>query len=119
MTLVDVDPSRVDEFLAAQAELSALDKEAGTPWRSIGRTAIFGETYRFVITTPLVNFAGFDRDRSAEPGRAAVIGRLFFGEAPDAWTLVGALVIFGATLYPAHAEVREARALRPSYSRPP
>ncbi len=76
MTLVDVDPSRVDEFLAAQAELSALDKEAGTPWRSIGRTAIFGETYRFVITTPLVNFAGFDRDRSAEPGRAAVIGRI-------------------------------------------
>jgi hypothetical protein len=76
MTLVDVDPSRVDEFLAAQAELSALDKEAGTPWRSVGRTAVFGDTYRFVITSPLDNFAGFDRTRAAEPGRAAIISRI-------------------------------------------
>ena len=45
---------------------------------------------------------------------AAVIGRLFFGEAPDAWTWVGALVIFGATLYTAHAEARAARASGPS-----
>ncbi|HJO68155.1 MAG TPA: DMT family transporter [Rhodospirillales bacterium] len=40
---------------------------------------------------------------------AAVIGRLFFGEAPDTLTWVGAVVIFGATVFTAHAEARGAR----------
>ena len=76
MTLVGVDPGRVDEFVAAQRELSALDGEAGVPWRSVSRTAVFGDTYRFVVMTPLANFARFDGDADADPARAAVISRI-------------------------------------------
>ena len=76
MTIVHVDPARVDEFLAAQREISALDEEAGAPWRSVGRTAVFGDTYRFVITAPLANFAGLDRAGDDDPARAAAVGRI-------------------------------------------
>ena len=75
MTIVHVEPSRVDEFLAAQREISALDEEAGVPWRSVGRTAVFGDTYRFVITSPLANFAQLDR-ADDDDGRAGVISRI-------------------------------------------
>ena len=76
MTIVGVDPGRVDEFLAAQRELSALDKEAGVPWRNVSRTAVFGDTYRFVVMTPLANFARFDRAAEVDAARGAVISRI-------------------------------------------
>ena len=76
MTIVHVAPDRVDEFLAAQREISALEQEAGTPWRSVGRTAVFGDTYRFVITTPLANFARLDRADDAEGARATIVSRI-------------------------------------------
>ena len=76
MTIVGVDPGRVDEFVAAQRELSALDGEAGVPWRSVSRTAVFGDTYRFMVTSPLANFARYDRAPDAEVGRAAIISRI-------------------------------------------
>ncbi len=75
MTVVAVDPGRVDEFLAAQGELSELDEAAGVPWRSVARTAIFGETYQFVITSPLESFASLERTRD-DPQRAGVIARI-------------------------------------------
>ena len=76
MTIVHVAPDRVDEFLAAQREISALEKEAGTEWRSVARTAVFGDTYRFVITTPLANFARLDRADDAEGARATIVNRI-------------------------------------------
>lgn len=76
MTVVGVDPGRVDEFLAAQRELSSLDEEAGVPWRSVSRTAVFGDTYRFVVMTPLADFARYDRAAGADPARAAIINRI-------------------------------------------
>ena len=76
MTIVGVDPGRVDEFLAAQRELSVLDGEAGVPWRSVSRTAVFGDTYRFILMTPLADFARYDRAGDADPARAAVISRI-------------------------------------------
>ncbi len=76
MTIVQVDPGRVDEFLAAQREISALEKDAGTPWRSVGRTAVFGDTYRFVITTPLANFARLDRAVDDDGARAGIVSRI-------------------------------------------
>ncbi len=76
MTLVGVDPGQVDEFLAAQRELASLEKEAGVPWRSVARTAVFGDTYRFVITTPLVQFARLDRPGSSDPARASIENRI-------------------------------------------
>ena len=76
MTIVGVDPGRVDEFVAAQRELSALDGEAGVPWRSVSRTAVFGDTYRFIVMSPLENFARFDGAAGADAARAAIIGRI-------------------------------------------
>ncbi|MCY4635762.1 MAG: hypothetical protein OXG04_14870 [Acidobacteria bacterium] len=76
MTVVGVDPGRVDEFLAAQRDLSALDREAGVPWRNVSRTAVFGDTYRFVVISPLDDFARFDRAAAVDPARAGIIGRI-------------------------------------------
>ena len=76
MTLIGVDPGQVDEFLAAQRELAALEKEAGVPWRSVSRTAGFGDAYRFVIMTPLAQFARLDRPGSPDPARASVESRI-------------------------------------------
>ena len=72
---VQVDPARVGEFLAAQREISALDEEAGVPWRSVQRTAVFGDTYRFVITTPLASFAQLDRTGD-QRARAGIVSRI-------------------------------------------
>ena len=76
MTIVHVAPDRVDEFLAAQREISALEKEAGTEWRSVARTAVFGDTYRFVITSPLANFARLDRAGDEDGARATIVSRI-------------------------------------------
>jgi drug/metabolite transporter (DMT)-like permease len=43
---------------------------------------------------------------------AAAFGFLLFGEEPDTWTWVGAVIIFLATLYTAHREARAIRNLR-------
>lgn len=40
---------------------------------------------------------------------AALIGFVVFGELPDAWTWVGAAIIFGSALYIAHREMALAR----------
>ena len=76
MTLAGVHPDQVDEFLAAQREMAALEKKAGVPWRSVSRTAVFGDTYRFVIMTPLAQFARLDRPGRPDPARASVESRI-------------------------------------------
>ena len=76
MTVVQVEPTSVDEFLAAQGELSALEEEAGTSWRSVTRTAIFGDTYQFLIMSPFSDFSTFGQAVDAGPDRAAVINRI-------------------------------------------
>ncbi len=45
---------------------------------------------------------------------AALLGYAVFAEQPDAWTWVGAAVIFAATLYTAHREARLGRDVRPA-----
>ena len=76
MALVGVDPGQVDEFLAAQRELAALEQKAGIPWRSVSRTAVFGNTYRFVIVTPLAQFARLDRPAPPDPARVSIENRI-------------------------------------------
>ncbi len=76
MTMIGVDPDRVDEFLAAQRELSALDRKAGVPWRSVSRTAVFGDTYRFLVMTPLADFARFDQAPETDAARSSLRSRL-------------------------------------------
>jgi len=43
---------------------------------------------------------------------AAILGYFFFAESPDAWTWVGAAIIFSAALYTAHRESKQARLFR-------
>ena len=60
LTVVQVDPASVDEFLVVQRELSDYWEAAGTAWRRVSRTAMFGDDYRFLIETPLLDFASLD-----------------------------------------------------------
>lgn len=76
MTVVDVAPALTDEFLAAQRELAILDQARGLAWRRVVRTAEFGDTYRFIVATPLERFAQLDGDPPADPGRASAIDRV-------------------------------------------
>ena len=78
LTIVQVDPAMVDEFIAVQREFTARAKEADTPWRTVSRTAVFGDTYRFLITTPVENLASFDDAETGDPDPelAALIHRL-------------------------------------------
>jgi hypothetical protein len=71
-TLVDVIPSMVEEFVAVERELTARAREAKTPWRTVSRTEIFGDTYRFFIATPVSSLAAFDKDQAAD---AALVSR--------------------------------------------
>jgi hypothetical protein len=66
LTIVDVVPERVEEFVAVQRELSARAKEAKTPWRTVSRTEVFGDAYRFFIATPIASLASFDKSRDDE-----------------------------------------------------
>ena len=76
MTIVGVEPGGVDDFLAAQRELSALEGKAGVPWRSVSRTAAFGDAYRFLIMRPVTQFATFDRPARADADRRSVEKRI-------------------------------------------
>ena len=61
LTIVDVVPSMVEEFIAVQRELATRAKEAKTPWRTVSRTEVFGDTYRFFIASPVASLASFDK----------------------------------------------------------
>src|SRR5262249_2372862 len=51
LAIVQVDPAMVDEYAGVQRELAARVKRGGTPWRTVCRTDVFGDTYRFLIAT--------------------------------------------------------------------
>ena len=78
LIVVQVDPAMVDEFMAVQRELMARAKEADTPWRTVSRTAVFGDTYRFLITSPVEDLASFDDAETGDPDPelAALINRV-------------------------------------------
>ena len=75
-TVVQVNPDMVDEFMAVQRELTARAKDADVPWRSVSRTAVFGDTYRFLIATPVQTLASLDDAETADPELAALITRV-------------------------------------------
>ncbi len=68
LTLVDVIPSMVEEFVAVERDLTARAKEKKTPWRTVSRTEIFGDTYRFFIATPVASLATFDKESPPDAG---------------------------------------------------
>ena len=75
LTIEEVDPARLDEYMAAQRELTALVKD-DTPWQHVSRTAVFGNTYRFLILTPADNLASFDRFDGSDASLAALVRRV-------------------------------------------
>jgi hypothetical protein len=75
LTVVEVAPSMVDEFLAVQHELSERAKKAKTPWRTVSRTEVFGDTYRFLIASPLEKLAVFDQKNDPDPSFQALVRR--------------------------------------------
>jgi hypothetical protein len=74
-TVVDVRAGMVDEFLSVQRELSAHAKKAKTPWRRVARTEVFGDTYRFLIATPVEKLAAFDREPPPDAAMTALVNR--------------------------------------------
>ncbi len=76
LTIVGVEPGGVDDFLAAQRELADIEKEAGVAWRTVSRTAVFGDAYRFLIMKPLAQFGTLDRPARADARRASVESRI-------------------------------------------
>jgi hypothetical protein len=75
LTVVEVAPSMVDEFLAVQRELSARAKKAKTPWRIVSRTEVFGDSYRFLIDTPVDKLAVFDKKVDRDPELESLVNR--------------------------------------------
>jgi len=67
LNVVQVQPAMVDEFISVQRELTARAKEAKVPWRSVSRTEVFGDTYRFLIATPVEKLASFDESEKSGP----------------------------------------------------
>jgi hypothetical protein len=64
LTVVHVEPAMVDEYIAVQREITARVKKGGPPWRIVSRTEVFGDTYQFLIVTPVQNLASFDAKNS-------------------------------------------------------
>jgi hypothetical protein len=67
LTLVDVVPSMVEDYLAIERELTARARDEKIPWRAVSRTEVFGNHYRFVIASPLSSLARFDRKPDPDP----------------------------------------------------
>lgn len=74
LTIVQVEPAMVDEYIAVQREVTAHIKRGGPPWRTVSRADVFGDTYRFLIVTPVQNLATFDATKT-DPELAALMSR--------------------------------------------
>ena len=76
MTIVQVEPAMIDEYVGLQREISARMRRGGPAWRTVSRTEGFGDMYRFVILSPLANLASLDAAaRNVDPELAALNGR--------------------------------------------
>ena len=76
LSVVQVNPAMVAEFMAVQRELMELARDGETPWRTVSRTAVFGDNYRFLIATPGDNLAGFNAGGNNNAQAASLINRL-------------------------------------------
>jgi len=76
LNVVDVEPTMVDEFIAIQREFTERAKKDKLPWRRVSRTAGFGNSYRFMIASPLQNLASLDGSGEQDPAAIALINRV-------------------------------------------
>ena len=61
VNIVSVIPDRLDDYLELQLdEITPALQEAGVPWRSVWRTAEFGNSYELHFVTPIVSLSDYD-----------------------------------------------------------
>src|SRR5215469_14783551 len=71
VTIVHVEPAMVDEYIAVQRDFAARAKKTATPGRTFSRVEV-GDTYRFIMTSPVTNLASFDAAaRNVDPELSA------------------------------------------------
>jgi len=75
LTVVQVVPAMVDDYIAVQREIAARVKKGGPAWRIVSRTEVFGDPFRFLILTPVQNLASFDA-KNTDAELAALNNRL-------------------------------------------
>lgn len=76
LSIVQVHPTMVNDFIAVQRELMARASDADKPWRTVSRTAVFGDNYRFLIATPGNNLAGFNDEENRDAELSSLMSRL-------------------------------------------
>lgn len=75
LNVLEVEPSMVDEFVDLQRQFSEQSKKAKVPWRTVSRTEVFGDTYRYYVARPFESFAALSRE-SQNPETGALVERL-------------------------------------------
>jgi len=77
MTVVDVDPAFIEEYIAFHRDVTTrLRRAQGATWRTVHRSDGFGNAYQFVTIVPVQNLASFDAaGRGADPEVTALMSR--------------------------------------------
>lgn len=76
VTIVHVEPAMVDEYISVQRDFAAQAKKAATPGRTVSRVEV-GDTYQFIITSPVQNLASFDTAaRTVDPQLSALNAKM-------------------------------------------
>jgi hypothetical protein len=76
LNIVQVHPDMEAEFLSVQKEFSERASEAGTPFRAVFRTAQLGDTWKYIIATPMESLAELDDAPEADAARSVLIERV-------------------------------------------
>ncbi len=76
MTIIDVEPAMVDEYVSLQREISTRIRRGGPAWRTVSRSDVLGDNYRFIIINPVSTLGSFDgAGRGADAELVSLNGR--------------------------------------------
>ncbi len=64
------------EFLSVQKEFSERESKAGTSFGGVFRTAQLGDTWKYIIATPMESLADLDNAPEADAARSSLIDRV-------------------------------------------
>lgn len=76
LNVVQVHPDMDAEFMSVQKEFSERAKKAGTPFRSVFRTAQLGDTWKYLIATPMESLAELDDTGETDAAMSQLIERV-------------------------------------------
>ena len=88
VNVVKVVPERLEDYIELQlTEVTPGLQEAGVPWRSVWRTAEFGNSYELQFVQPVGDLADYDAGgplaRVMQPARLRRSGLIVFGDTPS------------------------------------